>query len=189
MAERLKLKAPIMPFSVSQRFGEDLACVDVATRTRCIARMSGGICQPGYESLYTSAGMLGHNGIDLNAEDKQPVFAATDGFIYKLSAEEDRGIGVEVISRKRYALEGLRRPYRIKTRYWHLHSYCVAKGQKVREGDLIGWADNTGLSSGTHLHFELKPVRRGFWGRFRNVFQKNGYFGAIDPEPYFIRIP
>lgn len=185
MAERLKLYKPVTPFVVMQRFGEDLACVDVATRTKCIARTQNGVCPSGYESLYTSAGLKGHNGIDLTAGDKQPVHAAIDGTVYKIVSEKDRGIGVEIVSERSFALDSVARPHRVKTRYWHLHSYAVKRGQKVKKGDSIGLADNSGLSAGTHLHFELKPVRRSLTGRFRNVLQKNGYFGAIDPGPYF----
>lgn len=185
MSERLRLTKPVQPLAVTQRFGDDLTCVDTATHTKCVTRVAGAVCPVGYESLYTSAGLKGHNGVDLHADNKQSVYAATNGKIYKVVSETERGIGVEIISRRRYVMDGVPRSYRVKTRYWHLDSYVVAEGQKVKAGELIGYADNTGLSSGTHLHFELKPVRRRLSGSFRNVMQGNGYFGAIDPEPYF----
>lgn len=185
MAERLKLTKPITPFMITQRFGDDLTCVDTATGTKCVTRNPGAACPAGYVSLYAAAGLKGHNGTDFLAVDKQPVYAATDGKVHRVVSEAERGIGVEIISRKRYLLVGIVRSYRVKTRYWHLDSYVVAEGQRVKAGDLIGYADNTGLSSGTHLHFEVKPVRRRLSGGFRNVFQENGYFGSIDPEPYF----
>lgn len=57
---------------------------------------------------------------------------------------------------------------------------------KISNGDLIGYADNTGASTGDHLHFALKPCAKGEdWGTFYNVLQNNGYGGAIDPTPYF----
>ena len=62
----------------------------------------------------------------------------------------------------------------------------VKTGQKVVAGDLIGYADSTGLSTGDHLHFGLKPQawNETDWSWF-NVEQGNGYGGAIDPTPYF----
>ena len=57
---------------------------------------------------------------------------------------------------------------------------------KVNNGDLIGYADNTGASTGSHLHYGLKPVAKGEgWGTYYNLEQKNGYNGAVDPQPYF----
>lgn len=37
----------------------------------------------------------------------------------------------------------------------HMTSFAVATGQQVRQGDLIGYSGNTGLSSACHLHFEV----------------------------------
>ena len=61
------------------------------------------------------------------------------------------------------------------TLYMHLSAITVKRGQKVKRGDQLGLMDNTGGSSGPHLHYE---VRRG------------GAFGksAIDPE-VFLRTP
>lgn len=74
--------------------------------------------------------------------------------------------------------------YRVKTRYWHLLALQVKKGERVHAGQIIGYADDTGRSTGMHLHFELKPVRTVLPRRYRNAFPQNGYFGAIDPAPY-----
>jgi murein DD-endopeptidase MepM/ murein hydrolase activator NlpD len=38
--------------------------------------------------------------------------------------------------------------------YGHLHDHSVHKGDKVREGQMIGHSGNTGHSTGPHLHYE-----------------------------------
>jgi murein DD-endopeptidase MepM/ murein hydrolase activator NlpD len=184
--ERLKLERPIVPAKVTQRFGEDKTCIEVDEHKKCVSRAEDSLCPPGYESLYAWSGMNGHNGIDFEAAHKQEVFSPIDGVVWKVINEMERGSGIEVISKNKYQLNELSKPCQVKTRYWHLLAYGVSVGEEVRAGQLIGWADNTGLSAGTHLHFELKPVKRRLQGGFRNLYQKNGYHGAIDPEPYFV---
>jgi murein DD-endopeptidase MepM/ murein hydrolase activator NlpD len=39
--------------------------------------------------------------------------------------------------------------------YAHLSSFAVAEGQTVAAGDVIGAVGNTGLSTGSHLHWEM----------------------------------
>lgn len=49
-------------------------------------------------------------------------------------------------------------PYKgktLQTRYAHLSSYCVKVGQKVKEGELIGYSGVSGNVFGAHLHFEV----------------------------------
>ena len=43
----------------------------------------------------------------------------------------------------------------IKTLYGHLSAVFVTEGQKLEKGNVVGKIGNTGLSTGTHLHFEV----------------------------------
>jgi murein DD-endopeptidase MepM/ murein hydrolase activator NlpD len=40
--------------------------------------------------------------------------------------------------------------------YWHQSEIVVVEGQEVQAGELIGLIGNTGLSTGPHLHWELR---------------------------------
>ena len=44
----------------------------------------------------------------------------------------------------------------VSTLYAHLDELCVFEGQSVKEGQLIGYSDSTGNSTGNHLHFEIR---------------------------------
>jgi murein DD-endopeptidase MepM/ murein hydrolase activator NlpD len=143
--------------------------------------------------LYTKQGMKGHNGIDFLAKHGQPVYASHDGEIVYSGADANEGWGVvlrttEPMEYMGNVSDGIygNQAY-FKTIYWHLIKTIPVKvGQKIKAGDLIGYADNTGASSGDHLHFGLKPQRQGEndW-TWANIFQDNGYFGAVDAQPYF----
>lgn len=47
--------------------------------------------------------------------------------------------------------------------YYHLkqNGVCVSVGQRVKQGDIIGYSGNTGISAAPHLHFEVEPYHSG----------------------------
>ena len=66
-----------------------------------------------------------------------------------------------------------------ETRYGHLSSISVAKGQQVSAGDVIGQMGNTGLAGmKPHLHFEIRKGK-----------DLNSKSSAVDPESYFGALP
>lgn len=188
--DKFSLFYPIKPFSIFQNFGESLACVEdkpnlPVTKRKVVGKVNG-VCPIGYIELYPVLGMKGHNGLDCYAIGGAPLYATVDGVVKEIETEVERGLGVGIISNEKYNF-GEKYGY-AKVRYWHLKTISVSMDQKVNVGDIIGLADNTGLSSGDHLHFELKPVDYFTDGKHYNLLQNNGFYGAIDPVPYFNKI-
>lgn len=85
-----------------------------------------------------------HDGIDIGASVGEPVKAALSGTISEIKADQNYG-NVVVIDHG----DGL------KTLYGHLDDIEVSKDQQVDRGQVIGAVGNTGISSGSHLHFEV----------------------------------
>jgi len=123
-------------------------------------------------------GIKGHNGIDFLTNHGWTIYATHDGTAY-YEIDSSGGCGVVIVSK-----DGT-----YKTIYWHLcdgsepqfKSPIEGKGKvQVETGDIIGYADNTGASTGDHLHFGLKMLKDGAVLNY-----DNGFNGAVDPMPYF----
>ena len=121
------------------------------------------------KTLYQHLGLKGHNGLDIPCNDSEPIIASHNGVVVETSSDESAGLGVVLWDSKQL----------IKTFYWHLKSFPVKVGDGVLKGQIIGYADNTGLSSGTHLHFGLKQTNQSG----TTINWDNGFYGAIDPWP------
>lgn len=135
-------------------------------------------------SIYKQLGMKGHNGIDLVKPRGTPIFAVHDGVVMKVNDKpEDAGIYVRIMSSPTI-LEG--REAMVETCYFHLLDVAVQPNQIIKAGTLIGHLDNTGYSTGDHLHFGIRPYWKqpnGTWLSYKD----NGYFGYIDPYPYLLQ--
>jgi murein DD-endopeptidase MepM/ murein hydrolase activator NlpD len=86
-----------------------------------------------------------HAGLDLAAPTGTPVTAAADAVV--VSAGTHGGYGQAVVLDHGGALATL---------YGHLSSTGVRAGDVVRRGDPIGLVGSTGVSTGPHLHFEVR---------------------------------
>jgi murein DD-endopeptidase MepM/ murein hydrolase activator NlpD len=86
-----------------------------------------------------------HSGIDLAADEEQPVYAAEAGTV--VYAGWNGGYGREV---------ELQHDANTFTRYGHLDVLAVPSGALVKKGQLIGLAGMTGMATGPHLHFEVR---------------------------------
>lgn len=86
-----------------------------------------------------------HSGLDLAAPYGSPIVATSDGVVstaawqggYGLLVTLDHGGGVQ-------------------TRYGHMSRLNVVAGQQIRKGGVIGYVGSTGMSTGPHLHYEIR---------------------------------
>ena len=101
-----------------------------------------------------------HAGVDLEAPLEQPVRAAEVGTVVFSAWNGGYGKVIELQHDAHWA-----------TRYGHLDVLLVRPGSVVKKGQVIGLSGNTGLSTGPHVHFELR---------------RDG--DALDPE-YFLELP
>ncbi|MEW6285464.1 MAG: peptidoglycan DD-metalloendopeptidase family protein [Chloroflexota bacterium] len=118
--------------------------------------------------IYKKWGFPGHNGIDYGIPNGTPVNSAAAGTVSQVSFENG-GYGNYV---KIAHQDGSKTFY---TYYAHLASAAVSAGQKVKAGQVIGYSNNTGASTGPHLHFGLKIDG-----------ENPAYKGYVDPMPYFV---
>lgn len=85
-----------------------------------------------------------HNGIDYYAPRGTPVYAAGDGTVIRSGYTNANGHHVFI-----------KHANNIVTKYLHFTNRAVNQGQKVKQGQTIGYVGSTGLASGPHLHYEF----------------------------------
>lgn len=88
-----------------------------------------------------------HTGLDIAAQEGQPLRAAEAGTVVDAGWAETRGLGNFIL---------IDHGMGYRTLYAHLSEIRVKVGQDVLRGEHIGDAGNTGVSFGPHLHFELR---------------------------------
>ncbi|HVH08482.1 MAG TPA: M23 family metallopeptidase [Gemmatimonadales bacterium] len=111
-----------------------------------------------------------HEGVDFAAPYGTPVRATADGIVTRVGREEG-GYG---------NLIELRHVNGIRTRYGHLSAFArgLHPGERVEQGETIGYVGSTGLSTGPHLHYEFLVG-----GRATNPRRKDMGAGAAVPRP------
>lgn len=123
------------------------------------------------EEIYKRFGFKGHNGQDYRLFDENGNKASTclvfapHGGVVKERRNDPDGYGnyLKIENDKEGSILA------------HLHEFKVNINKQVKKGDLVAIGDNTGWSTGSHLH----------WGYYRFPRNRNnGYGGTIDPAPY-----
>ena len=111
--------------------------------------MSAGVLRSGFGSRVHP--ILGtrrmHTGVDFAAPRGTPILAAGNGVVEK--AGRTSGYGNLIVLKHTNGYE---------TAYAHQSSFAkgIAPGVRVRQGQIIGYVGSTGLSTGPHLHFEIR---------------------------------
>ena len=107
-----------------------------------------------------------HYGLDMASARKSKIYAPASGVVTFAGWKGNYG-----------RLIVINHGAGLKTRYGHLHSFLVKKGQKVKFRDKIGLLGNSGRSTGAHLHYKVvfngkskNPLN--FIKAGQNVFQK-----------------
>ncbi len=88
-----------------------------------------------------------HRGLDMRAKMNTPVYAPADGIVEWAGFHKSSGFGNLVI---------IQHSYGFRTNFGHLNKIVVKSRQFVRKGTLIAYTGNSGMSSGPHLHYEIR---------------------------------
>ncbi len=88
---------------------------------------------------------LFHTGIDIVSSKSKKVRSLNDGVVAFVGKKGNYGNYVKIKHKNGY-----------ESAYAHLEKFFVKKGQRVKQGQTIAEIGNTGLSTGTHLHLEIK---------------------------------
>ena len=87
-----------------------------------------------------------HTGVDWAAPSGTPIYASGNGTVEKVGWESGYGKYIRIRHTNGY-----------ETAYGHLTAYArgIDEGTRVRQGQVIGFVGSTGLSTGSHLHYEI----------------------------------
>ncbi len=92
-----------------------------------------------------------HKGTDYAAPVGTPIIATADGEVIEATRRGGNGIYAKIRHNGTYS-----------TQYLHMKALNVKKGQRIRQGDIIGWIGMTGNTSGPHVCYR-------FWKNGRQV--------------------
>lgn len=86
-----------------------------------------------------------HEGLDFSAEVGQPIKATAAGFVISTEMSPEYGNMVRISHGS-----GL------ETRYAHASKLLVKEGERIKKNQVIALVGNTGRSTGSHLHYEIR---------------------------------
>lgn len=111
-----------------------------------------------------------HSGIDMTARQGTPIYATGDGVV-RVAGRNPQGFsgyGIVVL---------IDHGYGFQTLYAHMQGVKVRPGQRVSRGQQIGTVGSSGMSTGSHLHYEV--IQNG-----RQVDPVYYFYNDLTPEEY-----
>ncbi|MGP1561736.1 MAG: peptidoglycan DD-metalloendopeptidase family protein [Helicobacteraceae bacterium] len=113
-----------------------------------------------------------HYGIDYVAKIGTPVKSVADGTVVYVGTKGGYGKAVIIQHKNGW-----------RTIYAHLNGYAkISRGKRVRQGQLIAFMGNTGLSTGPHLHFGVYKKNDPFNPARLKSIKKDGLSGKAKQE-------
>lgn len=176
---------PIYSWRCSQRFAENLACCLTDQRGNpiwpyIVRRVRNDKCSYGFVKWYPILGLKGHNGEDWPIWNGEPLYfsvqAETEWYA-KNYKDADGGLGIDV-----YSKSPIDNGQYVKFRFHHIGQSLVKDYEPVFIGQMIARCDNTGASSGRHVHWAKKFCD----ANGQTIGRDNGYRGAVDFRVDFI---
>ena len=113
----------------------------------------------------------GHFGTDYAAPQGTPIVAVGDGVVTKSSYTSGNGKFVKIRHNGTY-----------ETQYLHMSKRAVKKGQRVKQGEVIGYVGQTGLATGPHVCFR-------FWKHGKQVDHLREDFPLLIPSRRTCKAP
>lgn len=115
---------------------------------------------------------------DFKMPEGVPITAAADGVVRLARGDSSTGgCGEEFAAYSNYIVLQHKDGY--ETQYLHFQSIVVKSGQKVKSGELIGYAGKTGWACGSHLHFKVTRATGQGWN---NESVPARFAGYGDPQ-------
>lgn len=146
---------PIEPFELTQGFGENPAS-------------------------YAKFGLKGHNGWDLRTKLPDTPLGHRDIFASWLMKMYRTGIDPQGYGNFFETICQLKSTWKLT----YGHCLTIQSFDTRNEGETMAISDNTGNSTGSHLHFTAKRIKI-INGTHEVQDYNNGYFGAVNPQEYF----
>ena len=106
-----------------------------------------GFIWPGWGDITSYFGPSHPLGIDIGMPVGSPIVATAPGQVTFVGGHPCCSYGYYV---------SIKHDETFASRYGHLSRFNVSLGEWVEQGDVIAWSGSTGLSTGPHLHFEIR---------------------------------
>ncbi|MCB5230548.1 MAG: M23 family metallopeptidase, partial [Candidatus Cloacimonas sp.] len=96
-----------------------------------------------------------HNGLDIANQLGSPIYVTAEGVVKETGY--NRSYGRYIIITHKFGYE---------TMYAHLQKSLKKRGEQVERGEIIGHMGSSGISTGSHVHYEIRR-----YGKTVNPYQ------------------